>query len=100
MYLFLRLIHLDLSSVGMSFVVSSRLIPRKRFETDAAGLTAAIRHGQTFLGSSAYTEPIQILADTPAPKFEKNATSVTPAWYDSLWRVIYTTAWPNNATVD
>jgi FAD/FMN-containing dehydrogenase len=37
--------------------------------------------------------------DTPAPRFQKNATSVTPAWYDSLWHVIYTTTWPNNATV-
>jgi Berberine and berberine like len=100
MYLFLRLVHLYLSSVGINFAASSRLIPRKYFETDAAGLTAAIRHGQTFLGSTAYTQQIQILADTPAPKFQKNKTSVTPAWYNSLWHVIYTTAWPNNATVN
>jgi FAD/FMN-containing dehydrogenase len=83
----------------MNFVMSSRLIPRNHFETDAAGLTSAIRHGQTFLGSTAYTQPISIVAETPARKFQKNATSVTPAWYDSLWHVIYTTTWPNNATV-
>jgi hypothetical protein len=86
-------------SVGINFALSSRLIPRRYFETDAAGLAAAIRSSQTFLGSSAYTQQIQILADTPAPRFQKNATSVTPAWYDSLWQVIYFTTWPNNATV-
>jgi FAD/FMN-containing dehydrogenase len=88
-----------LRSVGINFAASSRLIPRRHFETDAAGVAAAIRKGQTFLGSSAYTQPIQILVDTPAPRFQKNETSVTPAWYDSLWHVVYTTAWPNNATV-
>jgi hypothetical protein len=91
---------LHLSNVGTNFASSSRLIPRKHFATDAAGLTAAIHDSQTFLGSTSYTRPIQIVAETPGYKFQQNVTSVTPAWYDSLWHVIYTTGWPNNATVE
>jgi hypothetical protein len=86
-------------SVGINAAPASRLIPRRYFETDTAGLAAAIRRGQTLLGLSAFTQPIQILADTPAPGFQVNATSVMPAWYDSLWHVVYNTAWLNNATV-
>ncbi|KAI0298128.1 hypothetical protein B0F90DRAFT_1669171 [Multifurca ochricompacta] len=86
--------------VGINFLLASRLIPRTYFETDAAGLASAIRKGQTFLGASADVQQIQILADSPAPKFQDNMTSVTPAWYDSLWHVIYTTAWENNATIE
>ncbi|KAI0292662.1 hypothetical protein B0F90DRAFT_1822708 [Multifurca ochricompacta] len=85
--------------VGINFALSSRLIPRTYFETDSAGLASALRKGQVFLGSSADVQTIQVLADTPAPKFQRNVTSTTPSWYNSLWHVIYTTAWPSNATV-
>jgi hypothetical protein len=76
MYLFrvMQLIHLHLSNVGTNFASSSRLISRKHFETDVVGLTAAIRDSQSFLGSTSYTRPVQIVAEIPAPKFQDNAT--------------------------
>ncbi|KAI0258817.1 hypothetical protein BC834DRAFT_834569 [Gloeopeniophorella convolvens] len=85
--------------VGINFAPSSRLIPRHYFENDAAGLARAIRKGQELLGAQAQTQQIQILADTPAPAFKRDVTAVTPVWYSSLWHVIYTTAWPNDASV-
>ncbi|KAI0045108.1 FAD-binding domain-containing protein [Auriscalpium vulgare] len=79
--------------VGIPFALTSRLIPRHYFENDPQGLAAAIRQGQVVSGPEAATQFIQVLIDNPAPKFAVGKTSVTPAWYSSLWHVIYTGTW-------
>jgi len=81
------------------FAPSSRLIPRHYFESDPAGLTNAIQKGQAILGAEATSQPVQILMDSPAPKYNLGKTSVTPVWYSSLWHVVYTVEWNTTTPV-
>lgn len=87
------------NSVGIPFAASSRLIPRHYFENDPQGLAQAIRQGQIASGPEADVQFIQILVDNPPPSLNFGKTSVTPAWYDSLWHVIYTGTWNTTASV-
>ncbi|KAI0269394.1 hypothetical protein BC834DRAFT_951693 [Gloeopeniophorella convolvens] len=85
--------------VGVNLAASSRLIPRHYFENDSAGLSQALRAGQVASGPEGLTRTIQVLVDTPAPSFNLNKTSTTPAWYNSLWHVLYTVSWNNTTPV-
>ncbi|KAF7979249.1 hypothetical protein HWV62_42914, partial [Athelia sp. TMB] len=84
---------------GVPLAPSSRLIPRHYFEKDPKGLTSAIQEGQLKLGSEAASQPVQILMDSPAPKFNLGKTSVTPVWYTTLWHVVYTVEWNTTTPV-
>lgn len=62
-------------------------------------LLQALRNGQIASGAEMDSQPIQVLIDLPAPSFNLGKTSVTPAWYDSLWHVIYTGTWNASTSV-
>ncbi|KZP25670.1 FAD-binding domain-containing protein [Athelia psychrophila] len=85
--------------VGIPFALTSRLIPRHYFSGDPRGVAQALRDGQVASGAEMDSQAIQVLIDLPAPSFNLGKTSVTPAWYDSLWHVLYTGTWNASTSV-
>lgn len=85
--------------VGIPFAMSSRLIPRHYFSSDPRGVAQALRNGQIASGAEIDSQAIQVLIDLPSPSFNLGKTSVTPAWYNSLWHVIYTGTWNTSTSV-
>ncbi|TFK91561.1 FAD-binding domain-containing protein [Polyporus arcularius HHB13444] len=85
---------LDTTPVGLPLATSSRLIPVDNFQTPEkqAELVATL---STTLQSSA-----SALIFAVAPYFFKDdgATSVTPAWRDSIWHVPLSAAWNYDTT--
>ncbi|KAJ7186129.1 FAD-binding domain-containing protein [Mycena filopes] len=92
---FTRFVAIAEQPVGASAVLGSRLIPKALFDTDAgrAQLVAHLvkqtaEHGMPDIPVVA---PISFNA-TPG------ATSVTPAWRDSLWHLVLPAGWAYNST--
>lgn len=79
--------------------MTSRLIPRHYFSSDPGGVAQALWDGQVASGAEMDSQAIQVLIDLPAPSFNLGHTSVTPAWYNSLWHVIYTGTWNASTSV-
>ncbi|KAF7336134.1 FAD-binding domain-containing protein [Mycena venus] len=80
--------------VGIPLTISSRLIPAENFKTES---------GRTSLADALdkVVDEVDIaiaFATTPFLHGDKNQTSVSPAWYQSLWHVALGNTWNFNTS--
>lgn len=82
--------------VGQPLLLASRLLPRKYYETDPAGLAKAIVTGWDKAPNS------QIYLDNVSANKERarpSKTSIFPAWYEGIWHTLYSEAWDPSISI-
>lgn len=84
------------TGVGIALLPTNRLIPSDLLNASTG--QAAVQRYLTNLVATGYSPTI--FATTPVRyRYLTNSTSATPAWRDSTWLVVTSTAWAWNSTV-
>ncbi|KAJ7618051.1 hypothetical protein FB45DRAFT_933192 [Roridomyces roridus] len=93
---FLNFVVAAQAAVGNSMVLGSRLIPKANFES-TEGRAKIVAH---LLTQNAQFGMPYIPVGTPISfNYTPGATSVTPAWRDSIWHLSTGVTWPPNSTI-
>ncbi|KAJ7613029.1 hypothetical protein FB45DRAFT_1065154 [Roridomyces roridus] len=94
---FLQFIIYDEASVGHSGVSASKLLPKTKFES-MKGRAELVSHlvDQTERFGFPYIGVVTPISFDHTP----GATTVTPAWRDSLWHIEASSQWPANSSLN
>ncbi|KAJ7270446.1 isoamyl alcohol oxidase [Mycena rebaudengoi] len=85
------------AAVGNSRVLGSRLIPKANFQS-REGRAQLVSH--LLRQTAAFGMPYIPVGPPVAFKHEPGATSVSPAWRDTVWHLAASVGWPYNATTE